>query len=55
MLSGMKVPTVLINSHHVGEFVYSVRIDNIDGAPSWQPLTKLCIIAFTRHCTRLQY
>lgn len=32
MLSGMKVPIVLINSHHAGEFVYSVRIDNIDGA-----------------------
>jgi len=32
MLSKMKVPIVLINSHHPGEFVYSVRIDNVDGA-----------------------
>lgn len=32
MLSGMKVPIVLINSHHPGEFVYSVRIDNVAGA-----------------------
>ncbi len=31
-LSGMKVPIVLINSHHPGEFVYSIRIDNIAGA-----------------------
>ncbi|HEY1753880.1 MAG TPA: LacI family DNA-binding transcriptional regulator [Bryobacteraceae bacterium] len=31
-LSGMKVPIVLINSHHPGEFVYSIRIDNVDGA-----------------------
>jgi DNA-binding LacI/PurR family transcriptional regulator len=32
MLSGMKVPIVLINSHHPGEFIYSVRIDNVAGA-----------------------
>jgi DNA-binding LacI/PurR family transcriptional regulator len=32
MLSKMKVPIVLINSHHPGEFVYSVRIDNVAGA-----------------------
>jgi DNA-binding LacI/PurR family transcriptional regulator len=31
-LSGMKVPIVLINSHHPGEFVYSIRIDNVAGA-----------------------
>jgi DNA-binding LacI/PurR family transcriptional regulator len=31
-LSGMKVPIVLINNHHAGEFIYSVRIDNIAGA-----------------------
>lgn len=32
MLSKMNVPIVLINSHHPGEFVYSVRIDNVGGA-----------------------
>jgi len=32
MLSEMKVPIVLINSHHSGEFVHSIRIDNIAGA-----------------------
>ena len=32
MLSAMKVPIVLINSHHPGEFVYSIRIDNVAGA-----------------------
>jgi DNA-binding LacI/PurR family transcriptional regulator len=32
MLSEMKVPIVLINSHHSGEFIYSVRIDNVAGA-----------------------
>src|SRR5215813_13058483 len=31
-LSEMKAPIVLINSHHRGEFAYSVRIDNISGA-----------------------
>jgi DNA-binding LacI/PurR family transcriptional regulator len=31
-LSRMKVPIVLINSHHPGEFVYSIRIDNVAGA-----------------------
>lgn len=29
LLSEMKVPVVLINSHHPAEFVYSVRIDNV--------------------------
>ena len=28
MLSEMKAPIVLINSHHPGEFIYSVRIDD---------------------------
>jgi DNA-binding LacI/PurR family transcriptional regulator len=32
MLSKLKVPIVLINSHHHGEFIYSVRIDNVGGA-----------------------
>jgi len=32
MLSEMKVPIVLINSHHPGEFVHSVRIDDFRGA-----------------------
>jgi len=32
MLSEMRVPIVLINSHHAGEFVHSVRIDNVAGA-----------------------
>jgi DNA-binding LacI/PurR family transcriptional regulator len=32
MLSEMRVPIVLINSHHAGEFIYSVRIDNIAGS-----------------------
>jgi DNA-binding LacI/PurR family transcriptional regulator len=32
MLSEMKVPIVLINSHHPGEFVHSVRIDDFDGS-----------------------
>jgi LacI family transcriptional regulator/LacI family repressor for deo operon, udp, cdd, tsx, nupC, and nupG len=32
MLSEMKVPIVLINSHHPGEFVHSVRIDDFSGA-----------------------
>jgi len=31
MLSKLKVPIVLINSHHPGEFIYSVRIDNVGG------------------------
>jgi DNA-binding LacI/PurR family transcriptional regulator len=31
-LSGLKSPVVLINSHHHGEFTYSVRIDNVGGA-----------------------
>src|SRR5262249_45678611 len=31
-LSGMKSTVVLINSHHRGEFSYSVRIDNVGGA-----------------------
>jgi DNA-binding LacI/PurR family transcriptional regulator len=32
MLSEMKVPIILINSHHPGEFIYSVTIDNAGGA-----------------------
>jgi DNA-binding LacI/PurR family transcriptional regulator len=32
LLSKMKVPIVLINSHHPGEFIHSVRIDNVAGA-----------------------
>jgi DNA-binding LacI/PurR family transcriptional regulator len=32
MLSELKVPIVLINSHHPGEFIHSVRIDNVGGA-----------------------
>ena len=32
MLSEMKVPIVLINSHHAGEFVHSVRIDDSHGS-----------------------
>ena len=32
ILSGMKAPIVLINSHHPGEFIYSVRIDDFAGA-----------------------
>ena len=32
MLSEMKIPIVLINSHHAGEFIYSVRIDDLAGA-----------------------
>ena len=34
MLSDMKAPIVLINSHHPGEFIYSVRIDDFAGACS---------------------
>ncbi len=32
MLSGMHAPIVPINSHHPGEFVHSVRIDDLEGA-----------------------
>jgi len=32
VLSEMKAPIVLINSHHAGEFVHSVRIDDLNGA-----------------------
>jgi LacI family transcriptional regulator/LacI family repressor for deo operon, udp, cdd, tsx, nupC, and nupG len=32
MLSGMRVPIVLINSHHPGDFIHSVRIDDVAGA-----------------------
>lgn len=32
MLAGMKAPIVLINSHHPGDFVYSLRIDDQAGA-----------------------
>jgi DNA-binding LacI/PurR family transcriptional regulator len=32
MLSEMKVPIVLINSHHPSEFVHSVRIDDLHGS-----------------------
>jgi LacI family transcriptional regulator/LacI family repressor for deo operon, udp, cdd, tsx, nupC, and nupG len=32
MLSEMKVPIVLINSHHPSEFVHSVRIDDLNGS-----------------------
>jgi DNA-binding LacI/PurR family transcriptional regulator len=32
MLSELKAPIVLINSHHPGEFIHSVRIDNIAAA-----------------------
>jgi LacI family transcriptional regulator/LacI family repressor for deo operon, udp, cdd, tsx, nupC, and nupG len=32
MLSGMHVPIVLINSHHSGQFIHSVRIDDVAGA-----------------------
>jgi DNA-binding LacI/PurR family transcriptional regulator len=32
LLSEMKAPVVLINSHHPGEFIYSVRIDDFQGA-----------------------
>jgi DNA-binding LacI/PurR family transcriptional regulator len=32
MLSEMRVPIVLINSHHPGEFVHSVRIDELHGS-----------------------
>src|SRR5215510_2914366 len=31
-LSGLRSPVVLINSHHNGEFTYSVRIDNVGSA-----------------------
>jgi LacI family transcriptional regulator/LacI family repressor for deo operon, udp, cdd, tsx, nupC, and nupG len=32
MLSELRVPIVLINSHHPGEFIHSVRIDNVASA-----------------------
>jgi DNA-binding LacI/PurR family transcriptional regulator len=32
VLSGMRVPIVLINSHHPAEFLHSVRIDDVAGA-----------------------
>jgi DNA-binding LacI/PurR family transcriptional regulator len=32
LLAEMKTPIVLINSHHPGEFIYSVRIDDSHGA-----------------------
>jgi DNA-binding LacI/PurR family transcriptional regulator len=32
LLSEMRVPIVLINSHHPGEFVHSVRIDDFHGS-----------------------